>query len=578
MGACDVARAADALEALVAALLAAPPCAAQDQDQDRERESRDGGGMGALAFPPGVFMAYPAYPVFPPPPAEGEKDEEGGEGEESGEGGEKRGRGRGRGRQVSRNVRWVEEVLRGGLPRCLVRRLVSLRGEDAEAEGEHGADGEDGARGGDGEERLRMALGRLVACVGFRAAAGDAEGMAVRDADGAAGGSRAGSGGSAGAGSNDDAGSGGAGSSRGDSDGGMKDRQERRREDSTEQALLDHVSQPSDFITGGDDNDDEGDGDGAIDDDIDFAYVDEADEFGFGAREGGARGTSTSTSTSMGTSMGKSTSRSKADVAEWSAAAQARRARRAARLTVYDMRFLCRARQWGPYVPAAALGGLPADREGERRAFVREVMEVMFGADGADEYEYEYEEGDEEDDDDDDEEEESASSGVVVYTGDEGDEEEEEEASEGEADKSALYGDSFAHESYTDDTDDNDSTHPPSSPGDKWNIGSWAGTAMLPLVAGLRPDWAFLCAVRVVVEANMREAVGARELGGLLALDALRAGSAPLDVRTDGDAAWFAGAAKPGAGFADGTWDWAGVTGVWRSVFVCVCSGSQHGR
>ncbi|EED83307.1 predicted protein [Postia placenta Mad-698-R] len=225
------------------------------------------------------------------------------------------------------------------------------------------------------------------------------------------------------------------------------------------------------------------------------------------------------------------------------------------------MRFLCRARQWGPYVPAAALGGLPADREGERRAFVREVMEVMFGADGADEYEYEYEEGDEEEEDDEEEEEESASSGMRG-------EEEEEEASEGEADKSALYGDSFAHESYTDDTDGNDSTHPPSSPGDKWNIGSWAGTAMLPLVAGLRPDWAFLCAVRVVVEANMREAVGARELGGLLALDALRAGSAPLDVRTDGDAAWFAGAAKPGAGFADGTWDWAGVTGVWRSVFI----------
>ncbi|OSX55802.1 hypothetical protein POSPLADRAFT_1063500 [Postia placenta MAD-698-R-SB12] len=58
MGARDVARAADALEALVAALLAAPPCAArdqnhdhhhdQDQDQDRggERERGDGAGWG----------------------------------------------------------------------------------------------------------------------------------------------------------------------------------------------------------------------------------------------------------------------------------------------------------------------------------------------------------------------------------------------------------------------------------------------------------------------------------------------------------------------------------------------------
>ncbi|OSX63125.1 hypothetical protein POSPLADRAFT_1056485 [Postia placenta MAD-698-R-SB12] len=38
---------------------------AREQDQDRERERRDEGEMGALAFPPGVFMAYPAYPAYP---------------------------------------------------------------------------------------------------------------------------------------------------------------------------------------------------------------------------------------------------------------------------------------------------------------------------------------------------------------------------------------------------------------------------------------------------------------------------------------------------------------------------------
>ncbi|OSX63117.1 hypothetical protein POSPLADRAFT_1046422 [Postia placenta MAD-698-R-SB12] len=248
------------------------------------------------------------------------------------------------------------------------------------------------------------------------------------------------------------------------------------------------------------------------------------------------------------------------------------------------MRFLCRARQWGPYVPAAALGGPPGDREGERRAFVREVMEVMFGADGADEYDYEYEEGDEDaeaeagtDAVEEDEGEESVSSGAVVYRGDEDDDEARAEESDDGAEKPALYlydDSSDAHESYSDDTGDSDDTndvddaHLPGSLDDKWRIGSWAGTATLPLAAGLRPDWAFLCAVRVVVEANMREAVGARELGGLLALDALRTGSAPLDARSDGDAAWFAGAAKAGAGFADGMWDWAGVTGVWRPVFI----------
>ncbi|EED83325.1 predicted protein [Postia placenta Mad-698-R] len=167
--------------------------------------------------------------------------------------------------------------------------------------------------------------------------------------------------------------------------------------------------------------------------------------------------------------------------------------------------------------------------------------------------------------------------------GDEDDDEARAEESDDGAEKPALYlydDSSDAHESYSDDTGDSDDTndvddaHLPGSLDDKWRIGSWAGTATLPLAAGLRPDWAFLCAVRVVVEANMREAVGARELGGLLALDALRTGSAPLDARSDGDAAWFAGAAKAGAGFADGMWDWAGVTGVWRPVFVssrCVC-------
>ncbi|KAH9840524.1 uncharacterized protein C8Q71DRAFT_721069 [Rhodofomes roseus] len=119
----------------------------------------------------------------------------------------------------------------------------------------------------------------------------------------------------------------------------------------------------------------------------------------------------------------------------------------------------------------------------------------------------------------------------------------------------------------------------------------------LPPPATLTPDWAFLAAVRVVVEANLREAVGAAELAGLTTLDGLRNGSAPIDLSGGGDTGRVRsvtapagpleafqgdstrrrgkgvddfGGPAPSTGLPATTegWDWAGVTGIWRR---CIC-------
>ncbi|KAH9917749.1 uncharacterized protein B0H18DRAFT_1123454 [Fomitopsis serialis] len=95
----------------------------------------------------------------------------------------------------------------------------------------------------------------------------------------------------------------------------------------------------------------------------------------------------------------------------------------------------------------------------------------------------------------------------------------------------------------------------------------------------LMPDWAFLAAVRIVVEANLCEAVGAAELAGLTTLDGLRTGSAPIDCSGGGEAGRAGSIPAPTGALAafqgdwtqppttDG-WDWAGVTGIWRR---CIC-------
>ena len=94
----------------------------------------------------------------------------------------------------------------------------------------------------------------------------------------------------------------------------------------------------------------------------------------------------------------------------------------------------------------------------------------------------------------------------------------------------------------------------------------------------LRADWAYLGAVRVVVETNLRESVGADGLGGLVWPEGLRRESAPMGAQDDESlAAPFAmprsvnkGKGKQKRSYLEEVegWDWAGVDGIWRR---CVC-------
>ena len=95
----------------------------------------------------------------------------------------------------------------------------------------------------------------------------------------------------------------------------------------------------------------------------------------------------------------------------------------------------------------------------------------------------------------------------------------------------------------------------------------------LPTPAQLRADWAYLAAVRVVVEANLHEAFAdSSDMRGLLALDGLRPGSAPWDAsaykpsEVEPPAACVKGKAKESVEVTG--WDWAGMTGMWKR---CVC-------
>lgn len=158
-----------------------------------------------------------------------------------------------------------------------------------------------------------------------------------------------------------------------------------------------------------------------------------------------------------------------------SAAAQARRARRLARMRAYNLRFLEPARAWGPFLRADPPERPPVESPESVQVRVCEV-----------------------------------------------------------------------------ESDDEETDWEPLPPPTLLEKDAWTRTR-LPPPAALAPDWTYLAAARVVVEANLREAVGAAQLAGLTALDGLRAGSAPLEI---------------GACAVQGGWDWAGVTGVWRRV-IC---------
>ncbi|PCH34560.1 hypothetical protein WOLCODRAFT_27282 [Wolfiporia cocos MD-104 SS10] len=224
--------------------------------------------------------------------------------------------------------------------------------------------------------------------------------------------------------------------------------------------------------------------------------------------------------------------------------AQRRRARRLARMRVYNLRYLSARRGWGPFHPA--------DEPPQAPVVVATAHNSEQGHD---------------------------SDG---------------ESAEDSSERSGSDMDSESSDQHASDEDsaasDAGSAKEPSSAAP---APAPAPTQPgLPSDAQLYPDWAYLAAIRTIVEANLREAVGPNELNGLLWLDGLRMGSAPMDISEGAPVAADVaepmvqfgqlkgkeraqsvnlggpGASKPSVTIPGEGWDWAGVTGVWRR---CIC-------
>ncbi|KAI9065682.1 hypothetical protein FKP32DRAFT_1567364 [Trametes sanguinea] len=228
--------------------------------------------------------------------------------------------------------------------------------------------------------------------------------------------------------------------------------------------------------------------------------------------------------------------------ADMSEEKQRRRARRLARMRVYNMRYLARERHWGPYLPHTEKRARPSRIPVDDDELLQPILALFrFAPQHADEDGPEDEQHDED-----------------AIT--DGDEDEDEDGGDGAEDEDEDEEDGG-------DTDAN--TQPIPTP---------AGP---PTPAQLRADWAYLAAVRTVIEANLRETFSEENLSGLLSLDGLRPGSAPWDAdqyktsTTTGDSADSSTAkgkeealTPPSDSEEVEGWDWAGVTGIWKR---CVC-------
>ncbi|TBU44823.1 hypothetical protein BD309DRAFT_891729 [Dichomitus squalens] len=248
---------------------------------------------------------------------------------------------------------------------------------------------------------------------------------------------------------------------------------------------------------------------------------------------------------------------------------QLKRARRLARMRVYNMRYLARDRHWGPYLPASepaqarAKGREPrAPRATADDDELLQPILAMFRVTPIYAHAHHGHAHDHEDEDEDEEEDNESE-----YEG-----EDEDEGADVEEPADAAE-DELAAE-------DEDAEGDEGSMGDEGSVlggGSEppAGKADLPegppSSAQLRTDWAYLAGVRVVVEANLRESFQAQDLRGLFSLDGLRSASAPYDWTAYRPPSPVESKDGKGKGRDYGEvegWDWAGVTGVWKR---CVC-------
>ncbi|PIL32502.1 hypothetical protein GSI_05205 [Ganoderma sinense ZZ0214-1] len=205
---------------------------------------------------------------------------------------------------------------------------------------------------------------------------------------------------------------------------------------------------------------------------------------------------------------------------------QLKRARRLARMRVYNMRYLARNRHWGPFLPFSD-GRRAADAVADDDELLQPIL-ALFRVTPNSDLAHTHDDGDEE----------------VVERGWLGGEEEEEDEEE--------EGSVLAESASRDDAPEE-----------------------VLSSAQLYADWAYLAAVRVVVEANLRESFQVNDLRGLFSLDGLRRGSAPYDWTAYRPPSPVETKDEKGKGrIADDDtaevegWDWAGVTGVWKR---CIC-------
>ncbi|KAI0641699.1 hypothetical protein C8Q79DRAFT_919143 [Trametes meyenii] len=201
---------------------------------------------------------------------------------------------------------------------------------------------------------------------------------------------------------------------------------------------------------------------------------------------------------------------------------QRKRARRLARMRVYNMRYLQRERHWGPFLPYKEKKSDTAFAPSDDDELLRPIL-ALFRMPHHHDHDHDGHEDEDEEDELEDEEEGEASGAV-------------------------------------EDAHDDENADDPHSP-----------HARPPSPVQLRPDWAYLAAVRTVVESNLNESFAQGDLQGLVSLEGLRSGSAPWDATQyqppveDGDQSEKA---KAEGGDEIEGWDWAGVTGAWKR---CVC-------
>ncbi|KAI0822108.1 hypothetical protein BC628DRAFT_1390972 [Trametes gibbosa] len=232
--------------------------------------------------------------------------------------------------------------------------------------------------------------------------------------------------------------------------------------------------------------------------------------------------------------------------------AQRKRARRLARMRVYNMRYLGRERHWGPYLPCeekkmARVSTMPIDDD------LLQPILALFHMPGNDPHDVDDEEEEETED-----QEEHDHDHDHEHGNDLGDEDEDEEG----------------HQHEEEDDGTSNAAAEPITIGRAGQPAVSSTQLSPPTPAQLRPDWAYLAAVRTLVEANLREAFVGEDISGLLSLEGLRPGSAPWDVshsKVDASADVVTSSkGKARASESDEVegWDWAGVSGIWKR---CVC-------